>query len=52
MAHLTESPEMTPGRAAPVMLLRNYSGGLMYPFITLLEVPKLVYFPRRVVKLF
>ena len=44
MARLTEAPEMTPGRAALVMLMHNYLGGLMDPFVTLLEVHKLMYF--------
>jgi O-acetyl-ADP-ribose deacetylase (regulator of RNase III) len=35
---------MTPGRAALVGLMRRYLDGLMDPFITLLEVHKLMYF--------
>lgn len=37
-------PEMTAGRAALVVLLDRYLGGLMDPFISLLEVHKLMYF--------
>ena len=35
---------MTTGRAALVVLLHRYLGGLMDPFVTLLEVHKLMYF--------
>ena len=35
---------MTPGRAALVGLMRRYLGGLLDPFVTLLEVYKLMYF--------
>lgn len=44
MARLTEVPAMTSGRAALVMLMHRYLGGFMDPFITLLEVHKLMYF--------
>ena len=44
MARLTEVPAMTPGRAALIMLMRRYLGGLMEPFVTLLEAHKLMYF--------
>ncbi len=37
-------PNMTPGRAALVALIHRYLGGLMDPFVTLLEVHKLMYF--------
>lgn len=37
-------PAMTPGRAALVALIHRYQGGLMDPFVTLLEVHKLMYF--------
>jgi O-acetyl-ADP-ribose deacetylase (regulator of RNase III) len=37
-------PTMTPGRAALVGLIKRYLGGLMDPFVTLLEVHKLMYF--------
>ncbi len=37
-------PEMTPGRAALVCLMDRYLAGLLDPFITLLEVHKLMYF--------
>lgn len=39
-----EVPKMTPGRAALVVLITRYLGGLMDPFVTLLEVHKLMYF--------
>jgi O-acetyl-ADP-ribose deacetylase (regulator of RNase III) len=39
-----EVPNMTPGRAALVVLIHRYLGGLMDPFVTLLEVHKLMYF--------
>lgn len=37
-------PKMTPGRAALVALMDRYLGGLMDPFVTLIEVHKLMYF--------
>jgi len=37
-------PNMTPGRAALVSLAYRYLGGLLDPFITLLELHKLMYF--------
>lgn len=37
-------PEMTAGRAALVGLIHRYLDGLMDPFVTLLEVHKLMYF--------
>lgn len=39
-----EVPNMTPGRAALVALMDRYLGGLMDPFVSLLEVHKLMYF--------
>ena len=39
-----EVPDMTAGRAALVVLMHRYLGGLLDPFITLLEVHKLLYF--------
>ena len=44
MAHAREVPKMTPGRAALVELMQRYLGGLLDPFVTLLEVHKLMYF--------
>lgn len=35
---------MTPGRAALIALVRRYLSGLLSPFITLLEIQKLLYF--------
>jgi O-acetyl-ADP-ribose deacetylase (regulator of RNase III) len=37
-------PKMTPGRAALVSLAHRYLGGLLDPFVTLLEIHKLMYF--------
>ncbi len=37
-------PKMTPGRAVLVELIRRYLAGLLDPFVTLLEVHKLMYF--------
>lgn len=37
-------PAMTPGRAALVVLVNRYLAGLLDPFVTLLEVHKLMYF--------
>jgi len=44
MVRNREVPKMTPGRAALVELMRRYLGGLLDPFVTLLEVHKLMYF--------
>lgn len=44
MAKSPEVPDMTPGRAALVGLMHRYLGALMDPFVTLLEVHKLMYF--------
>ncbi len=41
---LPQTPDMTPGRAALVALIRRYLAGLLDPTITLLEVHKLMYF--------
>lgn len=38
------APEMTPARAALVGLIHRYRKGLLDPFVTLLEVHKLLYF--------
>lgn len=40
----TETPAMTIGRAALVSLIRRYQKGLLDPFVSLLEVHKLMYF--------
>lgn len=37
-------PNMSPGRAALVALMHRYLAGLLDPFVTLLEVHKLMYF--------
>lgn len=39
-----EIPNMTPGRAALVGLMARYLAGLLVPFVSLLEVHKLMYF--------
>lgn len=44
MVHHTKVPEMTAGRAALVEAMDRYLRGLLDPFITLLEVHKLMYF--------
>lgn len=44
MVHKTEVPKMTPGRAALVELMQRYLNGLLDPFISLLELHKLMYF--------
>ena len=44
MVHNREVPTMTAGRAALVELMHRYLGGLLDPFVTLLEVHKLMYF--------
>ncbi len=44
MVHGREAPAMTPGRAALVALMNRYLNVLLDPFITLLEVHKLLYF--------
>lgn len=44
MAKSLDVPDMTPGRAALVGLMHRYLAGLLDPFVTLLEVHKLMYF--------
>ncbi|MBU0499107.1 MAG: macro domain-containing protein [Gammaproteobacteria bacterium] len=44
MVHNREVPSMTAGRAALVELMSRYLAGLLDPFVTLLEVHKLMYF--------
>ena len=44
MANIRDVPKMTAGRAALVELMRRYLAGLLDPFVTLLEVHKLMYF--------
>lgn len=43
-AQSRDVPNMTAGRAALVVLIDRYLAGLMDPFVTLLEVHKLMYF--------
>jgi hypothetical protein len=43
---MARKPSMTAGRAVLVVLLHRYLGGLMDPFVTLLEVHKLMYFTQ------
>lgn len=42
--HGRDVPKMTAGRAALVELMQRYLSGLLDPFVTLLEVHKLMYF--------
>ncbi|CAN7361684.1 type II toxin-antitoxin system antitoxin DNA ADP-ribosyl glycohydrolase DarG [Caulobacter sp. LjRoot300] len=44
MARTQEIPKMSAGRAALVVLMHRYLGGLLDPFVSLLEVHKLMYF--------
>lgn len=44
MVRNVEVPDMTPGRAALVGLVYKYLGGLLDPYVTLIEVHKLMYF--------
>jgi O-acetyl-ADP-ribose deacetylase (regulator of RNase III) len=44
MPNHTERPKMTTGRAALVTLMSRYLDGLLDPFVSLLEVHKLMYF--------
>lgn len=44
MPNRTERPNMTPGRAALIALMDRYLKGLLDPFVTLLEIHKLMYF--------
>lgn len=44
IAYIRDVPAMTPGRAALVELINRYLNGLLEPFVTLLEVHKLMYF--------
>jgi O-acetyl-ADP-ribose deacetylase (regulator of RNase III) len=40
----SDAPTMTPGRAVLVGLIEHYLAGLMDPFVSLLEIHKLMYF--------
>ena len=44
MARNRKAPNMTEGRAALVSLIRQYLDGLLDPYVTLLEIHKLMYF--------
>jgi O-acetyl-ADP-ribose deacetylase (regulator of RNase III) len=44
MSHAKKIPNMTTGRAALIGLMDRYLNGLLDPFVTLLEVHKLMYF--------
>ena len=44
MARTRAEPSMTSGRAALITLMRRYLDGLLDPFITLIEIHKLMYF--------
>src|ERR1043166_5702479 len=44
MTNRTERPKMTMGRAALILLMDRYLKGLLDPFVSLLEIHKLMYF--------
>ncbi len=44
MVHAQKTPSMTVGRAALLVLMRRYLAAVMDPFVTLLEIHKLMYF--------
>lgn len=44
MVHCRKEPNMTVGRAALIVLMERYLSGLLDPFISLLELHKLMYF--------
>ncbi len=44
VSRAAKPPAMTPGRAALIGLMQRYLAGLLDPFVTLLEVHKLMYF--------
>jgi len=44
MVHSKKAPGLTVGRAALLVLMRRYLAAVMDPFVTLLEIHKLVYF--------
>lgn len=44
MAHTEKTPDLTVGRAALLVLIRRYLAAVMDPFVTLLEIHKLMYF--------
>ena len=46
MARSRKAPAMTVGRAALVVLVHRYLGGLLDPYVTLLEIHKLMYFAQ------
>ena len=46
MARRQSAPGMTPGRAVLVGLMDRYLSGLLDPFVTLLEIHKLMYFMK------
>jgi O-acetyl-ADP-ribose deacetylase (regulator of RNase III) len=46
MVQSAEAPKLTPGRAVLVGLMDRYLAGLLDPFVSLLEVHKLLYFTQ------
>ena len=50
MVQSKDVPSMTPGRAALIVLIRQCLSGLLDPFISLLEIHKLMYFLSQRVK--
>jgi O-acetyl-ADP-ribose deacetylase (regulator of RNase III) len=48
MVHVRDVPDITKGRAALVDLMDSYLAGLLDPFVTLLEIHKLMYLMQEV----
>ncbi len=44
MVHTDKAPKLTVGRAALLVLIRRYLAAVMDPYVTLLEIHKLMYF--------
>jgi O-acetyl-ADP-ribose deacetylase (regulator of RNase III) len=44
MVHNKKVPDMTPGRAALIELIHRYLDSLLDPYVTLMEIHKLMYF--------
>lgn len=44
MPNHTEQPKLTDGRAALILMMRRYVDAMLDPFVSLLEVHKLMYF--------
>ena len=48
MPNRTKKPKMTPGQATLIVLMNRYLQGLLDPFVSLLELHKLMYFMKTV----